>query len=198
MATTRRVYREQAAFYDRVRKRDGAERPWLAQLRRLIPEPADILDLGCGNGEPFTRPLLEAGANLTGVDFSPEMIALCKDRYPNATWIEQDLRRLDLAPAQYDGIICWGTIFHLRQDDQRRLIPKMATLLKPGGVLLMTSGDTAGESEGYIGDTRIYHASFSVEGYKDALNDAGLNNLDVSIGDEASGGATVYLAQKPY
>lgn len=196
MAATRQTYRDQAKTYDALRKQDGSELVWLERLIAVMPTEPDILDLGCGNGEPFTRALLESSASLTGVDFSPEMIALCQNRYPDATWIEQDLRHLNLAPVRFDGIICWGTIFHLTQEDQRDLISKMGALLRPGGVLLMTSGDKAGEGEGYVGDAKIYHASLSVDDYRTAMEQAGLNVLDISVGDEAAGGATVYFAQK--
>lgn len=196
MAATRQTYRDQAMTYDALRKQDGSELVWLERLMTIMPAEPDILDLGCGNGKPFTRALLESSASLTGVDFSPEMIALCEGRYPDAIWIEDDLRHLDLGLARFDGIICWGTIFHLTQEDQRDLISKMGALLRPGGVLLMTSGDTAGEGEGFVGDAKIYHASLSVEGYETALKQAGFVSPDVSVGDEAAGGATVYFAQK--
>ena len=196
MAATRQTYRDQAMTYDAVRERSGRELIWLERFNAALPGGRDILDLGCGNGEPFTRALLERGASLTGVDFSPEMISLCEGRYPDATWIEQDLRQLDLGLGRFDGIICWGTIFHLTQEDQRALISKMGALLRPGGVLLMSSGDTAGEGQGYVGDANIYHASLSVEGYRSAMERSGLNVLDISVDDEAAGGATVYFAQK--
>ena len=197
MAQTQQTYRDQAKTYDAVRRRDGRELPWLERFLEALPDGRDILDLGCGNGEPFTRTLLEKEFTLTGVDFSPEMIALCERRYPDATWIEQDLRYLDLGNESFDGILCWGTIFHLTQDDQRSLISKIVALLKPGGVLLMTSGDTDGESEGYVGDAKLYHASLSVEGYEHALRKAGFEMLDVSVDDDAAGGATVYFAREP-
>ena len=197
MAQTQQTYRDQAKTYDAVRRRDGRELPWLERFLEALPDGRDILDLGCGNGEPFTRTLLEKEFTLTGVDFSPEMIALCERRYPDATWIEQDLRYLDLGNESFDGILCWGTIFHLPQDDQRSLISKIVALLKPGGVLLMTSGDTDGESEGYVGDAKLYHTSLSVEGYEHALRKAGFEMLDVSVDDDAAGGATVYFAREP-
>ena len=196
MAATRQTYREQANVYDDVRHRNGTELVWLERFLDALPDGRDILDLGCGNGEPFTRALLDAQLNLTGVDFSPELLTISQARYPSARWLEQDLRHLDLDPNRFDGILCWGTIFHLMQADQRGLMSKMGTLLKPGGVLLMTSGDTAREGEGYIGDAKIYHASLSVEGYETALKRAGFNSITVSIADEAAGGATVYLARK--
>ncbi|MEL6687961.1 MAG: class I SAM-dependent methyltransferase [Pseudomonadota bacterium] len=196
MAKTRQTYREQAQTYDAVRHRNGSELVWLERFLEAFPDGHDILDLGCGNGEPFTRALLGKGFNLTGVDFSPELLAISEARYPNARWLEGDLRHLDFGDETFDGLICWGVMFHLTQEDQRQLIRDMAGLLNPGGIIMMTIGDQAGEGEGFVGDAKVYHASLSVESYKATLKRAGFDILRLTIRDEDCGGATVVLAQK--
>lgn len=193
---TQQIYRDHATTYDRVRRKDGVEHPWLDRFLAPLAAPASILDLGCGSGDPFAVQLLEQGYSLTGLDFSPELLAIAQDRYPDAQFIQQDLRALDMGPARFCGVICWGVIFHLMQDDQRSLIPKIGRLLKPGGRFLMTIGDRAGEGQGYIDQVPVYHASLSLDGYRKAIEDAGLEILNLTVRDEMSGGATVVLAEK--
>lgn len=196
-AQTRKIYRQQAMAFDTLRRRDGIETPWLNRFASRIPEGGTILDLGCGSGEPISRFLIEAGYSLTGIDTSPELLDMARARFPTAHWIEQDLRELDLGAIQFDGIISWGTVFHLTQVDQRALIAVMGTYLSPGASLLMTVGDHAGEGEGFIGDTAVYHASLSVDDYRRCLADAGLAVLDYVTRDPKCGNATVILAEKP-
>ena len=43
---------------------------WVADLARLLPPAAQVLDLGCGAGIPATRELDDHGLRVIGVDFS--------------------------------------------------------------------------------------------------------------------------------
>ena len=51
-------------------------------LKLLDPQPGErILDLGCGAGQ-LAKAITDAGAHVTGLDKSPEMIAQAKASYP--------------------------------------------------------------------------------------------------------------------
>ena len=71
-----RLYETFAAEYDRKRNRVLMERGYLAEMTAGLREGADILDLGCGSGEPIARHLIEGGFEVTGIDMAPAMIAL--------------------------------------------------------------------------------------------------------------------------
>jgi cyclopropane fatty-acyl-phospholipid synthase-like methyltransferase len=45
-----------------------------------------ILDIGCGSAEPIGRYVIESGCDITGVDSSPELIAISKEHFPSETW----------------------------------------------------------------------------------------------------------------
>ena len=48
----------------------------------LQPKPGErILDLGCGTGR-LTKEIAQSGADVVGIDSSPEMIAKAKQDYP--------------------------------------------------------------------------------------------------------------------
>src|SRR4051794_30546070 len=59
---------------------DEQRAAWLSLLGRLTgPTPLDVLDLGCGTG--FLALLLaHLGHRVTGIDLSPEMIAIATDK----------------------------------------------------------------------------------------------------------------------
>lgn len=56
-----------------------------------------ILDLGCGPGQ-LTQKIAERGADVTGLDASPEMIGQARQNYPNLRFVLEDAARM-----QFDG-----------------------------------------------------------------------------------------------
>jgi SAM-dependent methyltransferase len=189
------LYGRRAADWDADRGRDlTTEKPWLDAFLARVPTTGSILDLGCGSGEPVARYLIEQGRAVTGVDGSAGGIALCRERFPDHDWIVADMRGLDLGHV-FDGLIAWHSSFHLTRDDQRALFAVFARHLRPGGVLMFTSGDQDGESVGRWRGEPLFHASLSSEEYRQRLEEAGFEVLDHVVGDYANGGVTVWLAR---
>lgn len=190
------LYSRRAADWDADRGRGlTVETPWLEAFLAHVPKGATVLDLGCGSGEPVARYLIEQGRAVTGVDASPGAVDLCRGRFPSQDWIVADMRGLDLGRA-FDGLIAWHSSFHLTRDDQRALFAVFERHVRPGGVLMFTSGDTDGEA---IGDWRgepLYHASLSTAEYRTRLEAAGFAVIDHAVGDYDRGGVTVWLARR--
>ncbi len=60
----------------------------------LAPQPGErILDLGCGTGH-LTAQIAESGAQVLGVDRSPEMIAAARKAFPNLKFVTVDATAL--------------------------------------------------------------------------------------------------------
>jgi ubiquinone/menaquinone biosynthesis C-methylase UbiE len=161
---TRAVYEAGAVGFDRQRSRGLIERGWLERFRALLEPGAQVLDLGCGAGEPIAHYLVEAGFTVTGVDFSDAMLAIARERFPTQTWVHADMRGLDLG-RQFGGIVAWDSFFHLTAADQRDMFPTFARHLVPGGALVFTSGPEAGEVMGTVEGRAVYHASLSPAEY---------------------------------
>lgn len=188
------LYSRRALDWDRDRGRDLAEKVWLDALLEEVPDGGSVLDLGCGSGEPIARYLVERGRKVTGVDAAPDMIALCRRRFPDHDWRIADMRGLDLGRT-FDGVIAWHSVFHLRPQDQRAMFAVYARHVAPGGVLMFTSGTEAGE---VVGDWRgepLYHASLSRADNRERLDDAGFEPLIEPGPDPRIGEATVWLAR---
>ncbi len=189
------LYERHALAFDDLRGRNLFEKPWLDRFTALVPPRGDILDLGCGAGEPIAASLIRDGFRVTGVDASETLIGLCRERFPNRAWFVADMRQFSL-PAKYDGILAWHSFFHLNQDDQRAMFPRFAALSAPGAALMFTAGHFDGVAMGEFGGEPLYHASLSTEEYTALLEENGFAVVAHVVQDPQCGGATVWLAKR--
>ena len=189
-----RFYQRHAHRFDRERGKSLIERPYLDAVTSGIEPDASILDVGCGAGEPIARHFIEHGYAVTGVDAAPAMIALCRQRSPDATWIEADMRSLAL-DRRFDVIIAWDSFFHLDQDEQRAMFPVFQRHIAPRGMLLFTSGPHAGIAIGCMYGEDLFHASLAPEEYRSLLAATGFQVLQFVPEDPKCGGHTIWLAQ---
>ncbi len=189
-----RFYERHAAEYDRDRGRGLMERAYLAELLNALPDAAHILDLGCGMGEPIARFFIDRGFRLTGVDAAPAMLANCRERFPDAAWVDADMRGLDLK-CRFDAIIGWDSFFHLDADEQRAMFSVFARHAQPGCMLLFTSGHEAGISIGNLYGEELFHASLAPDEYRSLLARSGFEVLRYCPQDPECGHHTVWLAR---
>src|SRR5580693_6317704 len=116
--------------------------------------------------------MAERGFHVTGVDSSPTLISLRRQRLPDHEWLIADMRSLQL-PRQFDGVLAWDSFFHLTPDDQRRMFNVFARHARRSAVLMFNSGPAHGEGVGeYRGDP-LYHASLSPDEYTSLLSSIG-------------------------
>jgi len=154
-----------------------------------------VLDLGCGGGRPMARRCIERGHPVTGVDASPELIGLCRERFPGETWTVADMRGLDLG-RRFDGILAWHSLFHLRPSDQEAMFAVFAGHAAPRGALMFTSGWNRGVAMGEFQGERLYHASLDPDEYHALLEAHGFLALAHRVNEQAAGAGAVWLAQK--
>lgn len=102
---------------------------------------ARILELCCGTGR-LTLPIAAAGYSISGVDYTPSMLAQAKTKASEAgleiEFIEADIRTLAL-PEQYDLIfIPFNSIHHLyHNEDLFQAFAAVKKHLKVGGLFLL-------------------------------------------------------------
>ena len=111
----------------------------------LVPETHAILDIGCGAGNQ-TLNLLQVfpAAECTLLDISPAMLERAKERVGSAASgkvdrVEGDIRTAELPEAKFDIAVAAAVLHHLRdEDDWKRTFAKLHSLLRPGGILLVS------------------------------------------------------------
>lgn len=193
--SVRGLYERHAATFDRIRGRQLFEKPWLDRFAAGIPRDGTILDLGCGAGEPMAAYLIDQGYALTGVDSSPALIALGRERFPGHDWRIGDMRDVAFG-RRFHAILAWHSFFHLTPDDQRAMFPRFATHSEKGAMLMFTSGPAAGVVVGRFESEPLYHASLDPEEYRHLLSINGFDLVDHLAEDPDCGGATVWLARR--
>ncbi len=124
----------------------SGQAPWdIGHPQKAIVEVADqvtgsMLDIGCGTGEHalfFAR----RGHKVLGIDFLEEPIKRAKekadDRDLPAGFLVMDALALKDLPEVFDTVIDCG-LFHVFSDeDRRRYVEGLASILKPGGKLYL-------------------------------------------------------------
>jgi ubiquinone/menaquinone biosynthesis C-methylase UbiE len=102
-----------------------------------------VLDIGCGDGS-ISLPLLTPGKTLTLMDLSENMLSVVRANMPrelagNVEILSQDFMTASLCPEFFDLIICIGVMAHV--DSTEEFVEKIATLIKPGGSLILEFTD---------------------------------------------------------
>ncbi len=99
-----------------------------------------VLDAGCGTGENALL-FAQRGHKVTGIDFLEEPIQRAKrkaaERGLTATFLVMDALALKDLPEVFDSVIDSG-LFHVFSDeDRRRYVEGLASVLRPGGRLFL-------------------------------------------------------------
>lgn len=189
------IYKKHARAWTELRGDFLYEKAWLDQFLSLIPVHSTLLDLGCGSGKPIADYLIQHNHKITGVDSSDVMIAMAQKNFPKQTWVQADMRTVEL-DQKFNAILAWDSFFHLTPDDQRQMFAQFAQFSVANTALMFTSGPTVGEAMGDMFGDALYHASLSQDEYRVLLKQYGFNVVKMVANDVECTGHTVWLAQK--
>ncbi len=103
----------------------------------LHPQKGErILDLGCGTGQ-LAFNISEYGADVTGIDNSPEMIARAKAAYPGVRFEIQDATDFSFTEP-FDAVFSNATLHWIQE--QPAVLNCVYNSLKPGGRFVLEMG----------------------------------------------------------
>jgi SAM-dependent methyltransferase len=112
-------------------------------VQQHCPQPGRLLDLGCGTGR-LLRTMAERGWRTLGVDLSPQMLAVARDKAVAARvdvhLLRGNITELDfLHDACFDAVAClFSTLGMVLGAAQRqRVIAQAFRLLRPGGRFIL-------------------------------------------------------------
>ncbi len=133
----RRIYDQEAARYDRAirvfeKLLFGGGREWVCSRAQ-----GDVLEVACGTGRNL--PFYPAGVRFTGVELSPEMLDIARDRAVRmgmgADLRSGDAHYLDFPDASFDTVVF--TLALCTIPDPALALAEARRVLRPGGRLLL-------------------------------------------------------------
>ncbi len=133
----RQVWDRMAPEYDR--QMAFLERAWFGGGREWLGSRAAgrVLEVAIGTGRNL--PYYPAGAHITGIEISPAMLDIARQRAARlgiqADLREGDAEALAFAGNDFDTVVCALSLCGI--PDPARAIGEMARVLRPGGTLLL-------------------------------------------------------------
>jgi ubiquinone/menaquinone biosynthesis C-methylase UbiE len=123
-------YDKQIAFFEKIQF--GGGREWLGERAH-----GRVLEVGIGTGRNL--PYYPPGAAITGIELSPAMLAIARERAAGlgreADLREGDAERLPVGDAAFDTVVCALSLCTI--PDPAAAIGEMKRVLVPGGRLLL-------------------------------------------------------------
>jgi ubiquinone/menaquinone biosynthesis C-methylase UbiE len=127
------------SFYDRLNLAIPYRRMIEYHLDGLRPGPGDeVLEAGTGSGNVAVE-LVRSGARLTGIDFCPPALEICRAKAPAGEYRFGDLTKpLEFGPDRFDKICCCSVLQFIRPNSQEAAVREFFRVLKPGGLITIT------------------------------------------------------------
>ncbi|MGQ4554546.1 methyltransferase domain-containing protein [Halobellus sp. GM3] len=141
-AATQEFYTRYASLYDLIARRTpGVRRLRRAGVDALDPDPGDVVvEVGCGTGANFShlRERVGPAGVVVGVDVTPGVLSIARDRIERAGWdnvhvVRGDARRPPVADA--DAVL--ATFLSGMLADPAAAVRGWADLVGPGGRLAL-------------------------------------------------------------
>jgi SAM-dependent methyltransferase len=111
-------------------------------LRRIRAAGLDgglVVDLGCGSGI-WARALLDAGFEVLGVDLSADLLAIARERAPEARFVQASVLDAELPPCAavtaMSEVVNYAADPRLGRRTVASLMARVHDALRPGGLLL--------------------------------------------------------------
>jgi len=96
----------------------------------------ELLDVGCGSGYA-ARMAAARGATVTGIDITPELLEIARERVPAAVFVEGGMDRLPFADAGFDVAVGFNAFSFA--DDPATAVTEAARVVRPRGLVAATT-----------------------------------------------------------
>ena len=93
-----------------------------------------VLDVGCGSGA-FLRAAADHGASVCGLDASGELLAIARERVPEADLAQGDLQHLPFVDGSFDAVCGFNSFFFA--DDMVAALREAGRVARPGAPVVI-------------------------------------------------------------
>lgn len=129
------------------------DRGLLAAFAELTSD-GPVADIGCGPGHVAAH-LAQLGARPIGIDLSPAMIEVARERYPGVDFKVGSMLELPAAQGELRGAVLMYSIIHLSPDARAQAYRELARVVRPGGIVLVAFH--VSDAEHAAGDVHQVH-----------------------------------------
>jgi SAM-dependent methyltransferase len=153
------TYHLMAGLYDQFME-DAPYDKWFEFTESIINKykvhPNKMIDLGCGTGEVTLK--LAKGYDITGVDFSTDMLTIAEQKASEENlqikWIHQDLRELEgLSEFDFAFSFCDVMNYMTTKRDVQKVFENVSNLLKEKGLFVFDVHSLSHVEEALVGNT---------------------------------------------
>jgi ubiquinone/menaquinone biosynthesis C-methylase UbiE len=134
LTATRVSYDKVAVDYAEHFRDDPVERSVLGLFASVVDGP--VLDVGCGTGFA-TGELARLGVEVSGLDLSPGMLEVARERLPELRFEVGSMLALPHADEAFGGVVAWYSTIHVPDPDLPAALAELARVLRPDGHLLL-------------------------------------------------------------
>ena len=131
----------------------------LGEFVELVREAGPVGDLGCGPGH-VTAYLDASGVSAFGVDLSPGMVEIAREKHPGLRFEVGSMTALELADGGLGGVVSWYSIVHMALEQLPTVFAEFFRVLAPGGHLLL--GFKAGDRKSPLNHAYGHDVSLTV------------------------------------
>jgi arsenite methyltransferase len=160
-----------------------------------------VLDVACGRGPTARLLASELGADVTGVELSPESIAAARREADAAglgdrvRFVEGDAEALPVASGAFDAVVCECALCLF--SGKAQAVAEMRRALRPGGVVAIADvtaelEDLPASLRGAVARVACVGEALPRDGYAEMLDDAGLE----LVASESHDGALAAMTER--
>ena len=133
------LYSKYPELYDVIYGWDGYDKDSdfiLEFLQEQLPDAKTLLDVACGTGLHLVG--LKEKFTIEGVDFEDEILDIAREKHPELSFQQADMRDFDLGKT-FDVVICFGLSvgYMTSPEELTAAIGTMGAHVRPGGMLLI-------------------------------------------------------------
>lgn len=95
-----------------------------------------VLEIGCGSGYLYDHiRRKDVPVEYVGSDVNPQMVAFCREKYPEASWIQLGELPYPYADREFDVVLIWNVIHHL--NDYQDVLGVLSEAVRIGSSVIM-------------------------------------------------------------